>query len=139
VADQFTLKVLIQAEPEQVYQTWINSQLHTLITGGNYQVDPVAGGRFNAWDGYISGSFIDLDPPRRIRMYWRASEFPEKSADSQLEILFEEKDNATQITLTHTEIPQGLGESYRQGWSDFYLNPLVKYYSKIMKTGKNYE
>ncbi|MGA9399117.1 MAG: SRPBCC domain-containing protein [Anaerolineaceae bacterium] len=139
MAEQFTIQKMIRARPEQVIQTWLESRLHNVITGGNYQIDPVAGGKFTAWDGYITGTIIEIEPPIRISMHWRASEFPQDAPDSQLELSFEGKGNETLITLKHSNIPEGLGESYRQGWLNFYLNALAKYYSKTDKTGKNDE
>jgi uncharacterized protein YndB with AHSA1/START domain len=133
MADQFTIQKIIQARPEQIFQVWVDDRLHTAVTGGNYQLDPIAGGKFAAWDGYISGSFIKLDPPHRISMYWRASEFPEDAPDSVLEISYEDNEDGTLVTLDHSNIPEGLGENYRQGWFDFYLDPLVKYFTKNMK------
>ncbi len=130
MAEQFTLQMMIPAKTEQVFLTWLDIKLHTTITGGNYQVEPVAGGKFSAWDGYISGSFIDIEPSQRISMNWRASEFPEDAPDSKLTITFEGNKNETLVTLKHTNIPEGLGETYKQGWFDYYLDPLVEYYSK---------
>jgi hypothetical protein len=40
-----------------------------------------------------------------------------------VEILLEEDDTGTKITLKHTEIRDGQGKSYKQGWDDFLLNP----------------
>jgi len=139
MAEQFTIQKMIQARPEQVFQIWLDSRLHTTITGGNYQIEPVTGGKFTAWDGYICGTLIDIEPSRRISMRWRASEFPQDAPDSPLELTFEDKGNETLVTLNHSTIPEGLGESHRQGWFNFYLDPLVKYYSKTNKTGKNNE
>jgi activator of HSP90 ATPase len=46
-----------------------------------------------------------------------------------LEIKFEEKGKGTRVTLIHTEIPDGQGEMYKQGWNDYYFRPMKKYYT----------
>ena len=62
---------------------------HARFTGGEASIEANVGGAHSAWDGYIWGRIIELEPGRRIVQTWRTSEFPEGSEDSQLEILFE--------------------------------------------------
>ena len=88
------------------------------------------GGKFTAWDGYIFGSTLGLEPDRRIVQAWRTSEFPDDALDSQLEILFEEVAEGTEVTLTHSDMPEDQVHSYRQGWEDFYFKPMQEYFSK---------
>jgi activator of HSP90 ATPase len=89
-----------------------------------------SGGSFKAWDGYIWGKTLEVEPYRRIVQAWRTSEFPEESPDSRVEILLEESGGETKITLIHTDIPEGQGDSYKQGWEDFYFTPMRAYFSK---------
>jgi activator of HSP90 ATPase len=44
--------------------------------------------------------------------------------------MLDENPNGTKITLTHTNLPEGQGESYKQGWDDFYFTPMRAYFSK---------
>jgi activator of HSP90 ATPase len=70
-----------------------------------------------------------MEPHRRIVQTWRTSEFPEDSTDSRVELLLEEVVDGTKITLIHTEIPDGQGDGYKQGWEDFYFTPMRAYFS----------
>ncbi len=72
-------------------------------------------------------------------MDWRASEFPVNEPNSVLEIVFDDKGSETLVTINHSNIPEGLGEQYRKGWFDFYLDPLCEHFSKINKTGCDHE
>jgi activator of HSP90 ATPase len=47
-----------------------------------------------------------------------------------VEIILEEVSGGTKVTLIHTKIPDGQGESYKQGWDDFYFTPMRAYFSK---------
>lgn len=98
------------------------------MTGSPAKVDGRDGGAFTAWDGYIWGTFLELTPNKRILQSWRTSEFPEDAEDSQVEILLEEQNGKTKLTLVHTNIPAGQSESYRQGWEDFYFKPMREYF-----------
>jgi len=86
------------------------------------------GGAFSAWDGYIFGSTLDLTPNQRIVQAWRTSEFPDEAPDSHVEILLEEMDGGTKITIIHSDMPDGQVDSYRQGWDDFYFKPMKKFF-----------
>jgi activator of HSP90 ATPase len=128
--DSFTLSANIPATPEQIYEAWLSSEGHSQMTGSPAEVQGRSGGSFKAWDGYIWGKTLELESYHRIVQAWRTSEFPEESPDSRVEILLEESNGGTKITLIHTDIPEGQGESYKQGWEDFYFTPMRAYFSK---------
>ena len=126
--NEFTLTVMIKAKAEDIYNAWLASEGHTAMTGSPAKVDGRAGGDFTAWDGYIWGTFQELEKNRRIVQSWRTSEFPEEADDSRVEILLEEKNGETKITITHTNIPEGQADGYKQGWEDFYFKPMKEYF-----------
>ena len=123
------LSIILPLGSQKLYEAWLSSESHTRFTGSPAHITPVAGGEFTAWDGYISGVTLELDPPHRILQSWRTTEFSDDSPDSLLEIRFDEIEGGTRITLIHTEIPEGQAESYRQGWEDFYFAPMKTYFS----------
>lgn len=120
---------LIGVSAERLYRAWLDGKAHAAFTGAGAQVDPRVGGAFTAWDGYISGTNLELSPHRRIVQAWRTTEFLQGSPDSRLEISFEEDEGGTRLTLAHSDIPDGQGESYRQGWEDYYFKPMLDYFS----------
>jgi activator of HSP90 ATPase len=119
----------LPASPEAIYNAWLSSEGHTAMTGSPAEVEAEMGGAFKAWDGYIWGKTLEMEPYQRIVQAWRTSEFPEDNPDSRVEILLEETADGTNITLTHTDIPDGQGDGYKQGWEDFYFSPMRKYFS----------
>ena len=114
---------------EKIYTAWLDSQAHTEMTGSPAEIDPTVGGKFTAWDRYIQGETLAAEPYRRILQAWRTTEFPEDSPDSRLEILIEEPEGGAQVTLLHSEIPEGQAEDYRQGWKEYYFEPMGRYFS----------
>ena len=123
------LSTILPVSPEKLYRAWLDSAEHTAFTGGAAIIEPQVGGAFSAWDGYIQGVTLVLEPYRRIVQTWRSSDFPETSADSRLEVLLDEVQAGTKLTLIHSEIPDGQGEEYRQGWVENYFNPMEEYFS----------
>jgi activator of HSP90 ATPase len=124
----FSISDIIPATPSEIYEAWLDSGGHTAMTGSPAHADGRVGGTFSAWDGYISGSTLELTPNQRIVQAWRTSEFPDHAPDSHLEVLLEEALGGTKLTFVHTHLPESQVESYRQGWEDFYFAPMKKYF-----------
>ena len=126
----FTISAVIPARASAIYKAWLNSNGHAAMTGSPAKVSGKVGGKFSAWDGYIFGTTLELDPGRRIVQAWRTSEFPDEAPDSNLEIVLEEVKGGTKVTLTHRDMPEDQVTSYRQGWEDFYFKPMKEYFGK---------
>lgn len=127
--ESFEMSDVIPATPQAIYEAWIDGEGHSAITGGPAATaEGQVGGKFTAWDGYIWGSFTALQPGKQIVMAWRTSEFPEDAADSVVEVTLTPTKDGTEITLKHSNIPEGQGEDYRQGWIDFYFTPMKAYF-----------
>lgn len=120
----------VPAAPKQVYDAWLNSKSHAEMTGGGAaRASRVKGGKFTVWDGYISGTNLELEPNARIVQAWRTIEFAPSDPDSRLEVLLEAASGGTKVTIRHSNIPDGQGAGYRQGWQDFYLKPMREWFS----------
>ena len=125
---EFTLYETFNANAEAIYNAWLSTQGHTLMTGSPAKVHGHANGDFTAWDGYIWGTFLELEPNKRIVQLWRTGEFPEDAEDSRVEILLAESNNKTKLTLVHTHMPEDQVDSYKTGWLDFYFKPMKEYF-----------
>lgn len=125
---EFEISDIISATPVQIYNAWLDSVGHTDITGGAATASTELGGAFDAWDGYIHGSNLALDPGKRIVQSWRTTQFEASEEDSQIEVVLEEVDGGTKLTLRHTNLPPH-GTRCEQGWKDHYFNPMKEYFS----------
>ena len=126
---KFTLKTKINATAEQIYKAWLSSEGHTNMTGGSATIADKIGDDFTAWDGYIEGRNIKLEPFNRILQSWRTSQFEKDEIDSQIEILLKEINGQTELTLIHTNVPES-GEHYINGWDIHYFQPMKNYFNK---------
>jgi activator of HSP90 ATPase len=130
MAFDFTVSDIIPARPPQIYQAWLSSDGHRDITGGaDAEISPQEGADFTAWDGYISGKNLKLEPDRRIVQSWRTSQFTDTDPDSQIEVMLEQTPEGTRVTLHHTNVPGG-HTSYRDGgWQDHYFEPMKAFFA----------
>jgi len=106
---------------------------HSTFTGSKATCDPKIGGEFTAWDGYILGKNLELEPGKKIVQEWRTTEWPSNHPPSILELNFKKNKEGTEITLIQKGIPQDQAEDIKEGWIEFYWEPLKKYFKKKEK------
>jgi len=123
-------KVLIPAEPDEVYEAFVDAKKHSAFTSSKATYDPAVGGEFTAWDGYISGKNLELERGKNIVQEWRTTEWPEGYPPSKLELTFKKAKQGTEITMVHSDVPAEQAADIKQGWIDFYWQPLKKYFKK---------
>jgi activator of HSP90 ATPase len=129
--DSIRMSVVVAAEPKAVYAAWMSSKGHGAMTGSGAKVPAKVGSAYSAWDGYITGKTLELQPGSRIVQSWRTADFEAGEQDSRLEVLLEKARTGTKVTLVHTNIPAGHGPEYRKGWLDFYFRPMKEYFASL--------
>jgi activator of HSP90 ATPase len=129
-----TQKVVIpKASPKQVYAAYVDPKKHSEFTASKATGKPLVGGKFTAWDGYISGKFLELEEGKRVVQEWTSTDFPEGSPPSKLELTFCEVPKGTEITMMHSNVPKAQENETAEGWNEFYWQPLKKYFKKEQK------
>jgi activator of HSP90 ATPase len=127
---EFEVFEIIPASPFEIYRSWLDSDAHSKMTGSPARMSSKVGGKFKAWDGYIQGRNIELEPPKRILQLWRTTEFADIEEDSLVEILIEDEQGSSKVTIRHTRLPQH-GMQYQQGWRDSYFTPMKEYFARF--------
>jgi activator of HSP90 ATPase len=125
----YELTEIVPASPDDIYRAWMSSDEHGAMTGGSATIDPRVGGDFEAWDGYITGRTLALEPGRRIVQSWRTSEFAESDPDSEIEVLLEPVEAGTRLTLRHRNVPADQPDYEHDGWQENYFDPMKEYFS----------
>jgi len=111
-----------------IYAAWLDGKSHTNMTGGEATGEPTVGSEFTAWDGYIWGKNLELEPASRILQSWRTSQFTDDDEDSVIEVtLAAHGDESTTVTLKHSNVSDDQAEGYEGGWVDHYFEPMVAY------------
>lgn len=125
----YELSTVLPASPRAIYDAWMSSAGHTAMTFAEAKVDPRPGGAFTAWDGYITGRTVSLEPGRRIVQTWRTTEFSDSDSDSEIEVLLEPVKGGTKLTLHHRNVPDGQLDYEHGGWQESYFDPMKDYFS----------
>jgi activator of HSP90 ATPase len=123
-------KVVIPATPDEVYEAFMDAKKHSAFTGGKATSNPKVGGKFTAWDGYISGKNLELEKGKKIVQEWITTEWPKGYPSSRLELTFKKVKDGTEISMVHSDVPAEQADDIEQGWIDFYWKPLKEYFKK---------
>lgn len=61
----FQIKEKFKVSPEVIFEAWLNSKLHSKMTGGNAFCSSEIGSTFSTWDRYITGTNISLKKTKK--------------------------------------------------------------------------
>jgi len=103
------------------------------MTGGKAKQSAKIGAAVMAWDGYISGKNLKLTPGRRIVQSWRTTRFTDKDKDSKITVTLRPVKGGTQLTLVHSDVPDGHTSYEKGGWQSHYFEPMKKYFARKAK------
>lgn len=126
--------VVIPASPEAVYRAYTDPEAHAAFTGAPATGEAKVGGEFTAWGGYITGSYLELEPNRKIVQAWSTSEWPKGYSPSRLELTLKPVTDGTEIHLVQTEVPTEQAPDYDGGWHTSYWQPLTAYLATSRKS-----
>jgi uncharacterized protein YndB with AHSA1/START domain len=124
----FTLTTTIPASPQEVYEAWLDSVIHSEMTGGEASMSDETGVEVSAWDGYITGRNLELVPGERIVQSWRTTQFTDEHEDSRITVTLEAVEDGTLLTLEHTNVPDAQTSYEKDGWEKHYFGPMKEYF-----------
>ncbi|HUK84687.1 MAG TPA: SRPBCC domain-containing protein [Candidatus Acidoferrum sp.] len=126
-------KVVIPASPQEVYDAYVDPKKHSAFTGSKATGKAVVGGKFTAWDDYIFGKYLELENGKRVVQEWTSTDFPKGYGPSKLELCFNKVAGGTEIVMVHSNVPEEQADDTADGWTEWYWDPLKKYFSEKSK------
>ena len=130
--DSFELTYDFPVSASVLYNAWLDSEKHSQFTGSMAAIEARVDSYYTAWDGYITGKIIELEPQRRILQDWRTTDFPMDAENSKLDLTIKDKGTGCVLTLKHSDIPDGQGDQYKEGWNSHYFVPMNEYFSSLL-------
>jgi activator of HSP90 ATPase len=120
--------VSFKAEPHEVYEALMDSKKHSEFTGDKAVISGKVGGKWSAFGGYAEGVNLKLVPDRKIVQTWRSSDFDEGYFSKVTFDLVKTK-TGTKLTFKHEDVPSDQASELKQGWIDYYWEPMKKYFA----------
>ncbi len=130
--DAVTVRVqrVMPAAPEVVFDEWLDREslrewmCPRPVRVVDVTVEPHVGGtvRFDVDDSgtrvLITGQFLTVDRPHRLRFTWSNSNWPDPTTESVVNVAFEPVgDDETLMSIEHSLLPPEEFESFDNGWT----------------------
>ena len=115
-----------RTEAAQLYLTFTDPQRVAAFTRAPPRVfEAKQGGKFELFDGNVSGEFLELQEPTKIVQKWRLKQWPEGHY-STLEIEFDQNnvDAVTVMRVNWTGVPVGQEEVTKKNWGEYYVRSI---------------
>ena len=116
---------MFPGSPADIYELWMDSNKHAAMTGGEAQISRRVGGEFTNFDGWASGTNVELIPNKKIVQTWRANDWP-AGHYSTLTIILVPAAQGTKLMFSQTDVPKNKAKAIAQGWRDYYWGPMKK-------------
>jgi len=115
--------VTFKASPQEVYEALMDSKKHARFTGAGASISREVGGRFTAYGGSLEGENLELVPDAKIVQSWRSDDWPEGHY-SRAAFSLAKVEGGTRLTFTQAGVPEEFYEDVKQGWIDYYWEPM---------------
>jgi activator of HSP90 ATPase len=119
------------ATPEKIYNLIMDQKEHAAFTGSNVIMDSKVSGKFSVFDGYCHGYNIELIEGEKIVQAWHFAEegWPEDHF-STCTFQMEPEGNKTKLSFLQTNVPEHLVDALKEGWKQYYWEPIKAYLKK---------
>lgn len=112
---------------EEAYKTFVDPARIAAFTRAPPKVFEGAhkGGKFELFDGNVSGEYVKLEEPKQIVQTWRLRQWPE-GHHSTLKIDFDQNDvdHVTIMRVTWDGVPIGQEEVTKRNWLEYYVRSI---------------
>jgi uncharacterized protein YndB with AHSA1/START domain len=120
---------VLPAPPDVVYDEWLDPVGMTEwmcprpARAVKIALEPAVGGwlRIDIEDSgsslYVTGRFIELDRPRRLRFSWSCSDWANPTVQSEVTVSLEDHGaDQTLMTIEHAQLPPEQADPHQRGW-----------------------
>lgn len=114
---------MLPGTSHEVFELWMDTKKHASFTNGEARIDRKIGGAFTTFDGWATGTTLELVPDRKIVQLWRASDWPEGHF-SKITVLLAKAPKGTKVMFSQTDLPTSFAKSIAKGWKEFYWEPM---------------
>jgi len=119
--------LVLPASAERLFEMYLDPSKHQAITGTSVDIGDERGSKFNAFDGALTGTMLEVVKPRLIIQSWRSNIFKAEDPDSTLILSFTPEGDEGRIDLIHLDVPDHDYDEVTQGWEKYYWAPWRAY------------
>ncbi|KAH8666565.1 activator of Hsp90 ATPase [Xylariales sp. PMI_506] len=112
---------------EELYKTFTDPQRLAAFTRAAPKKFEGAkpGGKWELFDGNVSGEYVELEEPKKIVQTWRLNQWPAGHYSKQT-IVFDQNDvdGVTVMRVTWTGVPVGQEDVAKRNWGEYYVRSI---------------
>ncbi|KAK4238007.1 putative chaperone binding protein [Achaetomium macrosporum] len=127
---------------EEMYRTFTDPQRIAAFTRGAPKLFEGAkkGGKFELFDGNVSGEYLELEEPGKIVQSWRLNQWP-TGHYSKLKIEFDQNDvdKVTVMRVEWTGVPIGQEEVTKRNWLEYYVRSIKRTFGMDVAVEDNFK
>jgi uncharacterized protein YndB with AHSA1/START domain len=125
---------VLPAAPDIVYDEWLDPvgmiewMCPRPARAVKISLEPSVGGSLridiedNGLSIYVTGHYLELDRPRRLRFTWSCSAWADPSVQSVVTVTLENHGTAeTMMTIEHEQLPPDQVDTHQRGWGAISL------------------
>ena len=102
---------------------YLDPSFHQGITGAPVVIGDERGAPFEAFNGSLTGTTIEVVRPTLVVQSWRSENFKDTDPDSTLILSFTPEGNKGRIDLIHLDVPDQDYDGVTRGWEQYYWEP----------------
>lgn len=118
--------VTLKAAPNDVYRALVDPVEHARFTGATAKISARVGTTFSLWDRSLTGVVVAAERGRRLVLAWRSEGWP-KGHYSIAQFDLARARGGTRLTFEQYGIPASDYADIRDGWKQYYWEPLRTY------------
>jgi uncharacterized protein YndB with AHSA1/START domain len=125
-----TVRRVLPVPPDVVFDEWLDPvgmiewMCPRPARAVKISLEPSVGGllRIDIEDGgnslYVTGRYIELDRPRRLRFTWSCSDWADPAVQSVVTVTLDDHGpDETMMTIEHEQLPADKRDDHRDGWT----------------------
>jgi uncharacterized protein YndB with AHSA1/START domain len=125
-----TVRRVLPVPPDVVFDEWLDPvgmiewMCPRPARAVKISLEPSVGGllRIDIEDGgnslYVTGRYIELDRPRRLRFTWSCSDWADPAVQSVVTVTLDDHGpDETMMTIEHEQPPADKRDDHRDGWT----------------------
>lgn len=129
-----TLAAVLPRPPARLYAMYLNPREHAAFTGAPVKIAARAGARFEAFEGTLTGTILQVVSNRLIVQSWRSTNFGKRDLDSTLVLSFWPDPAGGRIELTHVNVADTDFAGVSEGWLKYYWTPWRAHLEKTSRS-----
>jgi len=124
------IATVLPAPPGKLFEMYLDPKIHEAITGAPVTIAAKSGAQFEAFDGALTGTILQVKPKKLIVQSWRSSGWSGRALDSTLVLTFWPEGENGRIELVQVNVADADFAGVTQGWEMYYWAPWRDYLKK---------